>query len=31
LEAVMTLRDGAIVWDHDGLSMEDWRKLPKLY
>jgi dihydroorotase len=31
LEAVMTLRDGAVVWDREGLSMEDWRKLPKLY
>jgi len=31
LEAIMTLRDGAIVWDREGLSMEDWRKLPKLY
>ncbi len=31
LEAVMTLRGGAIVWDREGLSMEDWRKLPKMY
>ena len=31
LEAMMTLRDGNIVWDREGLSMEDWRKLPKMY
>ena len=31
LEAVMTVRDGRIVWDREGLSMEDWRRLPKLY
>jgi dihydroorotase len=31
IEAVMTLRNGNIVWDRDGLSMADWRTLPKLY
>ncbi len=31
IEAVMTLRSGNIIWDREGLSMEDWRRLPKLY
>ncbi len=31
LEAELTLRDGRVVWDRNGLSREDWDKLPRDY
>jgi dihydroorotase len=31
LVSKLTLRDGVIVWDLDGMSREDWDKLPRDY
>jgi len=31
LVAEMTVRDGKVVWDLNGLAREDWRKLPDNY
>jgi dihydroorotase len=31
LECELTLRDGMVVWDLNGLTREDWDKLPKNY
>ena len=31
LECELTLRAGKMVWDLNGISREDWRKLPAKY
>ncbi len=31
LDCELTVRDGLVVWDRNGLSREDWRKLPPDY
>ena len=31
LQAELTIRDGKVVWDQNGITREDWDKLPKNY
>lgn len=31
LEAELTIRDGKVVWDLNGLTREDWNRLPRNY